>query len=149
MLRQRRHWSRQHQSLSSNVGIFVFVNCINALNLPRIAVWSQAWYIVVPLVAVILGHWSLLLHGKNMGSAFVQSAHIAPGILLKAAWIPGQGCVITETNSTLLAATFIYTMSFDFVVLTLTAWKLFQPNSGRSKLVELIFSDGLIYFLIA
>lgn len=84
-----------------------------------------------------------------MGSAFVQSAHIAPGILLKAAWIPGQGCVITETNSTLLAATFIYTMSFDFVVLTLTAWKLFQPNSGRSKLVELIFSDGLIYFLIA
>lgn len=71
------------------------------------------------------------------------------GILLKAMWVPQQGCVITETNSKLLAATFIYTMSFDFLVLFLTAYKLFQPNSGRSKLVELIFSDGLIYFLIA
>ncbi|KAJ2933068.1 hypothetical protein H1R20_g4045, partial [Candolleomyces eurysporus] len=103
------------------------------LSLRTIAVWSQKWFIIVPLVAIILGHWSMLLHG----------------ILLKAAWIPPQGCVITETNSTLLAATFIYTMSFDFLVLFLTAYKLFQPNSGRSKLVELIFSDGLIYFVIA
>lgn len=28
------------------------------------AVWSQKWYITIPLVAIILGHWSLLLHGK-------------------------------------------------------------------------------------
>ena len=27
------------------------------------AVWSRRWYIVVPLTLVILGHWSLLLHG--------------------------------------------------------------------------------------
>lgn len=29
------------------------------------AVWSQAWYIVYPLVCVIFGHWSLLLHGMS------------------------------------------------------------------------------------
>lgn len=103
------------------------------LSIRTIAVWSQSWFIIVPLVAIILGHWSLLLHG----------------ILLKATWIPGQGCVITGTNASLLAATFIYTMSFDFLVLVLTAWKLFQPNNGRSKLVGLIFSDGIIYFVIA
>jgi len=105
------------------------------LSLRTMAVWSQAWYIVVPLVAVILGHWSLLLHG----------------ILLKAAWIPGTGCAITETNNTLLAATFIYSMTFDFTVLCLTAAKLAFPARRRdqSRIVQLIFGDGLIFFIIA
>ncbi|KAL4269127.1 hypothetical protein AB1N83_003805 [Pleurotus pulmonarius] len=105
------------------------------LSLRTIAVWSQKWYIVVPLVAIILAHWSLLLHG----------------VLLKAAWIPGVGCAITETNSNLLAITFIYSMSFDFLVLLLTGWKLAFPGNvaPRSRLVNLIFNDGLIYFVIA
>ncbi|OJT08135.1 hypothetical protein TRAPUB_958 [Trametes pubescens] len=100
------------------------------------AVWSQAWFIVVPLVVVILGHWSLLLHG----------------ILLKAAWIPDQGCAITNTNNKLLAATFIYSMCFDFTVLALTAFKLgiiSVPRKDRSKIVRLIFDDGLIFFIVA
>lgn len=40
-------------------------------------------------------------------------------------------------------------MVFDFVVLCLTAYKLFFPANGRSRLVNLIFNDGLIYFAIA
>jgi len=28
------------------------------------AVWGQRWFIVVPLVLLILGHWSLLLQGE-------------------------------------------------------------------------------------
>ncbi|KAF5371575.1 hypothetical protein D9758_003539 [Tetrapyrgos nigripes] len=107
-------------------------------SLRTMAVWGGKWYIVGPLVLVILGHWSLLLHG----------------ILLKAVYVPGQGCAIIDTDNTLLAATFIYSMCFDFVVLFLTAWKLVisAPSSkvmGRSKLVVLIFGDGLIYFGIA
>lgn len=105
------------------------------LSLRTMAVWSQAWYIVVPLVAVILGHWSLLLHG----------------ILIKAAWIPGSGCAITNTDNKILAATFIYSMAFDFSVLTLTAWKLAFPlkREKQSRIVQLIFHDGLIFFIIA
>ncbi|KAK7032598.1 hypothetical protein VNI00_012861 [Paramarasmius palmivorus] len=109
------------------------------LSLRTIAVWSQKWFIWVPLVLVIMGHWSLLLHG----------------VLLKAQWIPEQGgCVITSTDNKLLAVSFIYSMVFDFTVLSLTAWKLVinAPSSkamGRSKLVVLIFGDGLIYFIIA
>jgi hypothetical protein len=108
------------------------------LSLRTMAVWSQRWYICVPLIAVIMGHWSLLLHG----------------ILLTARWIDGQGCVITSTDNKVLAATFIYTMAFDFLVLSLTAWKLVinVPSAnimGRSKLSNLIFADGLIYFVIA
>lgn len=72
-----------------------------------------------------------------------------PGVLLKAAWVPGQGCVITGTNNQLLAITFIYTMAFDFTVLSLTAYKLYFGSTARSRLVTLIFNDGLIYFAIA
>jgi hypothetical protein len=71
------------------------------------------------------------------------------GVLLTATWIPGEGCVIINTNNTLLAVTFIYSMVFDFVVLILTGYKLFAPAAGRSKLVVLIFNDGLVYFVIA
>jgi hypothetical protein len=71
------------------------------------------------------------------------------GVLLKAKWVPGQGCVIIETDSNLLAVTFIYSMVFDLVVLLLTAFKLLYPATGRSRLVGLIFNDGLVFFAIA
>lgn len=97
------------------------------------AIWEHKWYIVFPLLAAILGHWSLLLHG----------------ILLEAAWVEGTGCVITSTNNILLAASFIYTMAFDFLVLCLTIWKLAVPNNGGSKLTEMLSTDGVVYFIIA
>ncbi|KAF7307167.1 hypothetical protein MIND_00510300 [Mycena indigotica] len=104
------------------------------LSLRTIAVWNQQWYIWVPLICVILGHWSLLLHG----------------VFLKAEWKPELGgCQITSTDNRLLAITFIYSMVFDLTVLFLTAWKLVFPTGGRSPLVNLIFNDGLIYFVIA
>ncbi|OJA14962.1 hypothetical protein AZE42_03218 [Rhizopogon vesiculosus] len=102
------------------------------LSLRTMAVWSQNRYIVTVLVLIILGHWSFLLHG----------------ILLKAAWVDGV-CAITYTDNKILAISFIYSMSFDFIVLCLTAWKLAFPANSRSKLIELIFGDGLIYFAIA
>lgn len=43
-------------------------------------------------------------------------------------------------------------MTFDFLVLSLTAYKLIwgaTRATGRSKLVTLIFKDGLIFFIIA
>jgi len=97
------------------------------------AVWRQKWYIVGLLVLISLGHWSLLLHG----------------ILLTAAWFPGQGCVITSTDSKILSASFIYGMAFDFVVLILTGFKLLRPLGTKSHLVDMMFADGLYYFIIA
>jgi len=123
-------------------GLYTFNQCFgNAaiglasinLSLRTIAVWNQRWYIWVPLVAISLGHWSLLLHG----------------VLLKAEWTEAQGCIITSTDNHLLAITFIYGMIFDFTVLCLTAYKLLFPAGGKSRLVSLIFNDGLIYFVIA
>ena len=71
------------------------------------------------------------------------------GILLHAKWEPSAGCVITQTKSRLLAITFIYSMGLDFIVMCLTAWKLVFRVTVRSRLMNLIFQDGLIYFIIA
>jgi hypothetical protein len=71
------------------------------------------------------------------------------GVLLEAAYVPDQGCVITKTSNKLLAVSFIYTMIFDLIVLSLSAMKLAAPKETRSKLMTLVFADGLIYFLVA
>ena len=74
------------------------------------------------------------------------------GVLLKAAWLDGQGCVITHTDNKVLAATFIYSMCFDLTVHMLAAYKLgvaYTPRRDRSRIVRLIFDDGLIFFIVA
>ena len=42
------------------------------------AVWSQKWYIVTPLVALVIGHWTLLLHGISSNLTFAAKSHIHP-----------------------------------------------------------------------
>ncbi|TBU36098.1 hypothetical protein BD309DRAFT_1028466, partial [Dichomitus squalens] len=74
------------------------------------------------------------------------------GVLVEAAWIPGTGCAITQTSNRILAATFIYTICFNFTVLTLMAVKLGVGSSSRrdrSKIVKLTFDDGLFYCVVA
>ena len=96
------------------------------------AVWSQNRYIVIFLVLVILGHWSLILQGAQ----------------LTATWVPGSGCAIIKTNNTVLAATFIYSMVFDLIVMILNLIKLWGRQK-RSQLVSVLFKDGVIYFFVA
>ncbi|KAH8822636.1 hypothetical protein DL96DRAFT_1698148 [Flagelloscypha sp. PMI_526] len=117
------------------------------LSIRTMAVWMHNRWVVGLLSTLILGHWSLILQGA----------------LLTAVFIPGQGCIIINTNDTVLVATFIYGMCFDFVVLLLNAWRLCNlPETLRtdaaafgytgwhkSKLGRLIFRDGLIYFVVA
>ena len=74
---------------------------------------------------------------------------------LKATWVDGVGCTLIQTNNTILAATFIYSMGFDLIVLLLNTYKLLGINDktanllGRSRLTRMIFEDGLIFFFIA
>ena len=79
------------------------------------------------------------------------------GVQLKAEWVDGVGCNITETNNKILIAIFIYSMCFDLIVLLLNTYKLIQLNAhapvsemfGQSRLTHMMWSDGLIYFFIA
>ncbi|RDB18872.1 hypothetical protein Hypma_014488 [Hypsizygus marmoreus] len=107
------------------------------LSIRTIAVWSQNKYIIGLLILVILGHWSLILQG----------------VLLSATWVEGVGCVIISTNNRVLAATFIYSMLFDLLILVLNTHKLLNLTSkrrfGMSTVARIISRDGLTFFIIA
>ena len=124
------------------------------------AIWSQNRYIVGGLVLVILGHWSLLLQGApfpcklDLHSDRLIALFI--GIQVKAVLIPGVGCQITESHDKFSPAIFIYSMCFDFIVLLLNTYKLIGITSspsrnlmGRGRLTHMIFTDGLIFFILA
>ncbi|KIJ92961.1 hypothetical protein K443DRAFT_135150 [Laccaria amethystina LaAM-08-1] len=119
------------------------------LSIRTMAIWSQNKYIIGLLVLIILGHWSLILQGRSVATKPLSC------IQLKATWVDGVGCAITQTNNTILAAIFIYSMCFDLIVLLLNAYKLLGINDktanllGRSRLTQMIFEDGLIFFIIA
>ena len=74
---------------------------------------------------------------------------------MEAEWVSGSGCIVTNTNNTILAAVFIYSMCFDLLVIVLNMYKLLGIGVGpprvfgTNRLRKLIFTDGLIYFLIA
>lgn len=104
-------------------------------------IWRNSIPLIVVLVLLAMGHWSLILQG----------------VQLKATWVDGVGCVITETNNKILAAIFIYSMCFDLLIVILTTIKLWGPikrklpagTEGFSKLPELLFTQGLVYFVVA
>ncbi|KAI8976579.1 hypothetical protein BD414DRAFT_495905 [Trametes punicea] len=104
------------------------------LSIRTMALWSHNKYIVIAIVIVILGHWSLILQG----------------VLVKASWVAGSGCQVVGASNTILAATFIYSMCFDLFILVLSMYKLvLGVRGGRSQLMTLLFKDGLVYFIIA
>ncbi|EMD35617.1 hypothetical protein CERSUDRAFT_124868 [Gelatoporia subvermispora B] len=104
------------------------------LSLRTMAVWKMSPYIVVPLVVLIMGQWSILLRG----------------VTVEAQWVDGLGCVIADTSDIFLAVSFIYSICLDFIVLVLTAWGLPSRVGWRtsSRIAKLIFQDGLIYFIL-
>lgn len=116
----------------------------------RIAVWSKPWYIVAPLIVLILGHFGILLHGKYPTSYLLTPPHPRAAVTISGIWVPGKGCVTTYANEPVLMATYIYTMCFDFIILSLMTIKLYKTSTAgaHSRLRNLIFKDGLIYFII-
>ncbi|KAH6917807.1 hypothetical protein BKA70DRAFT_1466 [Coprinopsis sp. MPI-PUGE-AT-0042] len=109
------------------------------LALRTVAVWSFSKPLMIGLILLGMGHWSLILQG----------------VQLKASWVDGVGCVITETNNKILAAIFIYSMCFDLIIVILTTIKLWKhtktPSHGLtlSRLPVLLFKQGLIFFIVA
>jgi hypothetical protein len=158
------YWAGRYSLLFAMIGIAIALNVKSPINcqglytfnqvfgngaigfaslnlaIRTMAIWHQNIYIVVLLICVSLGQWSLLVHG----------------ILLTATYVPEQGCVITHTNNKVLSTGFVYTMAFDLLVMLLAAYKLLMGVSGvsgigrgRGRLVNMLFADGLVYFFIA
>ncbi|KAJ3484655.1 hypothetical protein NLI96_g5497 [Meripilus lineatus] len=97
------------------------------------AVWSMDRRCVVPLTLLMLGQWGVIIwaiHGAG------------------ASWIPGEGCTRQSMSLTAQLATLLYSLGFDFIVMVLCAYKLVGPLRSHSRLMNLLFRDGLIYFVI-
>ncbi|KAJ7584006.1 hypothetical protein C8J56DRAFT_952410 [Mycena floridula] len=108
--------------------------CVATINLSirTMVVWAYDPRIMTTLIVLILGHFAVvtlnLLHGQ-------------------VDWIPtGNKCVPTRLDSRLNAAVFIYTSGIDLIVMCLMAFKVFRYR--QDKISRLLFTDGLIYFLV-
>lgn len=144
-------WTSEHQSLHSHVRA-VLLNCFNCSS--WVTEWLSGLKIYISLVYwylsfSVIGPWfckvSLLYPCRELALS-----GLLLGVQLKAEWVPGVGCQITQTNNRILATIFIYSMCFDLTVLLLNTYKLFGINGpGRSRLTHMVFADGLIYFIIA
>lgn len=116
-------------------------------------IWSMNRYVVGSLCLIIAGHWAVLMQGTRLLCPLFDTSvnSFAPitGVIVKAVWVPGSGCVTTAARSRDIAASFIYSVCLDFVVLVLCGWKLFRSDYSRSQLMNMMFRDGLFYFVIA
>jgi len=99
-----------------------------------IAIWSKNIYIVIPLCVLSMGQWGILLHGiVTVNSSWSEQA---------------MTCIVNSAQPAWINAIYVYTMSFDLIVLILsTTGLLLSP--GRSNLWQLLFKDGIVFFLIA
>jgi len=104
------------------------------LMIRTIAIWNRAPLVTAPLVIASLGQWGVLLRGSTT---------------VRSSWSDTLGaCVISNVLPRATEWTYLYTMSFDLVVLVLTTIGLVR-SPGRSSLWQLLFRQGVIYFLIA
>jgi len=101
------------------------------LAIRTMVIWGYKIYIVVPLVVLIVGYWALVIAGSPV------DAH----------WVDGEGCVVVSLRPNLVSAAFVYSMVFDLIVLAMATIKTLLVNR-RTALMNLMFKDGLIYFLI-
>ncbi|KAF8881141.1 hypothetical protein CPB85DRAFT_1340666 [Mucidula mucida] len=105
------------------------------LSIRTMAIYKDNKYIVYPLIAVILGHWGIII--KSITN-------------VNAAWVDSVGCTTTSSDPKFFIAMYAYTMVFDFIVLCLLAYKLRVTNRGnKSQIAHTMFVDGLGYFFMA
>jgi len=86
------------------------------------------------LVIASLGQWGVLLRGS---------------VVVRSSWSDIFGaCVVDAVFPRVTEWGYLYTMSFDLVVLILTTIGLVRSPS-RSSLWQLLFRQGVVYFLVA
>ncbi|CAL1699433.1 unnamed protein product [Somion occarium] len=82
---------------------------------------------------------------QSLRALFCLWALLMQGVKIEINSTP-QGCAIVNSHSATLPATFAYTMSLDLCVLLVTMYQLVIMQGRRSHLMNLLFTDGLIYF---
>lgn len=66
-----------------------------------------------------LGAWAMILQRMSLGWTTVGNPDFSIVLNIKAVYIEGQGCAIVTSIDTLGIALMVWTMVFDFIVMTL------------------------------
>ncbi|KAJ7638628.1 hypothetical protein FB45DRAFT_903396, partial [Roridomyces roridus] len=123
-----------HLSLLCWSGNMAILCASTSLMLRTIALWERKRSIVLFLGGLSLAHWCLLYRTMFVLHAMYDN-HL-------------RMCVVASTDSSLLNMTFFFTMGFDFIIMCTTAVALLGRHSARTDLWKLLFTDGLVYFVV-
>ncbi|KAJ6599284.1 hypothetical protein DFH09DRAFT_1243689 [Mycena vulgaris] len=117
-------------TFNSWTGNMAILCASTSLMLRTIALWERKRSVVIPLGLLSLAHWVLLYR-----TMFV----------VRAVWDHNLNtCVVVSTNSSLLNITFFFMPSL------LLMWlQLMGRHSARTDLWKLLFTDGLVYFVVS
>ncbi|EIM88245.1 uncharacterized protein STEHIDRAFT_155595 [Stereum hirsutum FP-91666 SS1] len=116
------------------VGQLAILTASTSLMIRTFILWKRKMSIVIPLTVLSLAQWGLIWRGM---------------FLVNGSWSDDvQTCTVTTVNSQYLQATFFYTMAFDFVLLVAAGYQ-FLRQAARVSIWDLLFRDGLIFFIAA
>ncbi|KAH9951797.1 hypothetical protein B0H21DRAFT_775945 [Amylocystis lapponica] len=105
-----------------------------SLMLRTVALWERKLKVLLPLGFLSLAHWALLWRGMFVIKARYDAT--------------SDSCEVLYTNHIFLNISFFMTMGFDFVILVFTLAALIPGKTQKGRLWKLLFTDGLVYFLI-
>ncbi|TFL00060.1 hypothetical protein BDV98DRAFT_550413 [Pterulicium gracile] len=119
-------------SFSGNMAILC---ASTSLMLRTLAIWERRMVVMIPLGIACLVHWILMFFGM---------------FVVKAAWdVESSTCVVVASDPIFLRVTLFYTMVWDLVILLMTIWAWRRTNASKSGLWQLLFRDGLVFFLVS
>ncbi|OAX40663.1 hypothetical protein K503DRAFT_791255 [Rhizopogon vinicolor AM-OR11-026] len=117
----------------SVAGSLTILSASTSLMIRAMALWEWKRWAVLSMLGLSLGQWAILIRTMTV---------------VQASWNDQGGtCVVVNTNHILLILSYVYTMSFDFVILVMTTFAL-GKRFRHEALSSLLFRNGLVYFLI-
>jgi len=113
----------------------VIVTSTSLLMLRTIAIWGRRPAVYIPLLFLLLGQVVICLLDV---------------CTLVTYWDPViGGCIMTHSVSSTTPLVYVYTIVLNAIVLALTTAGLLTHLRTRSKIVTMLFTDGLVYFIVA
>jgi len=103
--------------------------------LRTIAIWERRLAVVIPLITLLIGQIVICIFDVATLSTF---------------WAPDvRGCVMSHSLAVSTPLLYVYTIVFNAIVLVFTTAGLITHLKTRSKIVTMLFTDGLVYFIVA
>ncbi|KAG2152956.1 hypothetical protein DEU56DRAFT_879802 [Suillus clintonianus] len=120
-------------TFTSIAGNLTILSASTSLMTRTMALWEWKRWAVLSMLALSFGQWAILI--RTMTVVQTSWDHQA------------RACVVLRTNHILLNLNYVYTITFDFVILVMTLFAL-GKRFRHEDLSRFLVRDGLVYFLI-